>query len=128
MRRRPVFGANHYRHYDWLLTLSDNVAHFGLEHHESSDDRVDENRRCAKTQPQVGVGPVAHEFVHSWNGKYRRPAGLATDDYDKPMNGELLWVYEGLTEYLGDLLPVAQRHPDAPDDYRENLAHDRRRA
>ena len=55
---------------------------------------------------------MAHEFVHSWNGKYRRPAGLATSNYDKPMTGELLWVYEGLTEYLGDLLPVAQRHPD----------------
>ena len=64
---------------------------------------------------------MAHEFVHSWNGKYRRPAGLATGNYDKPMTGELLWVYEGLTEYLGDLLPVRSGILSA-DDYRENLA------
>ena len=64
---------------------------------------------------------MAHEFVHSWNGKYRRPAGLATNNYDKPMTGELLWVYEGLTEYLGDLLPVRSGILTA-DDYRENLA------
>ena len=116
-----LFGANHYRHYDWLLTLSDGVAHFGLEHHESSDDRTaepvlreDDSRKWVSTL-------MAHEFVHSWNGKYRRPAGLATGNYDKPMTGELLWVYEGLTEYLGNLLPVRAGILSA-DDYRENLA------
>ena len=67
------------------------------------------------------AGLLAHEFVHSWNGKYRRPAGLATTNYDKPMTGELLWVYEGLTEYLGDLLPVRSGILTA-EDYRENLA------
>jgi predicted metalloprotease with PDZ domain len=66
-------------------------------------------------------GLMAHEFVHSWNGKYRRPAGLATGNYDKPMTGELLWVYEGLTEYLGDLLPVRAGILSG-EDYRENLA------
>ena len=116
-----LFGANHYRHYDWLFTLSDGVAHFGLEHHESSDDRVAENRLHEDPSRKWVSTLLAHEFVHSWNGKYRRPAGLATGNYDKPMTGELLWVYEGLTEYLGDLLPV-RAGILAAEDYRENLA------
>ena len=100
-----LFGANHYRHYDWLLTVSDQVAHFGLEHHESSDDRTDANVIRDESERKWLAGLMAHEYVHSWNGKYRRPAGLATANYELPMNGELLWVYEGLTEYLGELLP-----------------------
>ncbi|MDP9361631.1 MAG: PDZ domain-containing protein [Acidobacteriota bacterium] len=116
-----LFGANHYRHYDWLFTLSDAVAHFGLEHHESSDDRVVENRLREDPSRKWVSTLLAHEFVHSWNGKYRRPAGLATGNYEKPMTGELLWVYEGLTQYLGDLLPVRSGILSA-DDYRENLA------
>jgi len=116
-----LFGANHYRHYDWLLTLSDGVAHFGLEHHESSDDRTGEPVLREDTSRKWVSTLMAHEFVHSWNGKYRRPAGLATGNYDKPMTGELLWVYEGLTEYLGDLLPVRSGILSA-EDYRENLA------
>jgi predicted metalloprotease with PDZ domain len=116
-----LFGANHYRHYDWLLTLSDAVAHFGLEHHESSDDRIAENRLHEDPSRKWVSTLMAHEFVHSWNGKFRRPAGLATGNYDKPMTGELLWVYEGLTEYLGDLLPVRAGILSA-EDYRENLA------
>ncbi|MEA2164504.1 MAG: hypothetical protein QOK37_2631 [Thermoanaerobaculia bacterium] len=116
-----LFGANHYRHYDWLFTLSDAVAHFGLEHHESSDDRVAENRLLEEPSRKWVSTLMAHEFVHSWNGKYRRPEGLATGNYDKPMTGELLWVYEGLTTYLGDLLPVRSGILSA-DDYRENLA------
>ena len=116
-----LFGANHYRHYDWLFTLSDAVAHFGLEHHESSDDRVAENRLLEDPSRKWVSTLMAHEFVHSWNGKYRRPAGLATGNYDTPMTGELLWVYEGLTEYLGNLLPVRSGIL-TPEDYRENLA------
>ncbi len=95
-----MFGARHYNDYHFLLTLSDHVAHFGLEHHQSNDSRVNEN---SLTQ-QNSIGVVAHEYVHSWNGKYRRPAGLATPDFQQPMAGELLWVYEGLTQYLGYLL------------------------
>ena len=100
-----LFGANHYRHYDWLFTLSSQVEHFGLEHHESSDDRTDENVITDEEGRKWVSTLLAHEFVHSWNGKYRRPAGLATASYEKPMMGELLWVYEGLTNYLGELLP-----------------------
>jgi len=95
-----MFGARHYNNYHFLLTLSDHVAHFGLEHHQSNDSRVPEN---SLTQ-QNSIGVVAHEYVHSWNGKYRRPAGLATPDFQEPMVGELLWVYEGLTQYLGYVL------------------------
>jgi predicted metalloprotease with PDZ domain len=95
-----MFGARHYDRYHFLLTLSDRVAHFGLEHHQSNDSRLNEN---ALTRPN-SIGVVAHEYVHSWNGKFRRPAGLATPDFQQPMVGELLWVYEGLTQYLGYVL------------------------
>src|SRR5207248_1075777 len=123
LEANALFGAHHYEHYHFLLTLSDAVAHFGLEHHESSDDRVAENRLLEDPSRKWVSTLMAHEFVHSWNGKYRRPAGLATGNYDKPMTGELLWVYEGLTTYLGDLLPVRSGILSA-DDYRENLAEE----
>jgi predicted metalloprotease with PDZ domain len=102
---RAIYGAEHFRHYDWLVTLSDSVEHFGLEHHESSDDRTVENELDEEQRRRDLAGLLAHEYSHSWNGKYRRPAGLATPNYDGPMKGELLWVYEGLTQYLGKLLP-----------------------
>jgi|HubBroStandDraft_6_1064221.scaffolds.fasta_scaffold22678_3 predicted metalloprotease with PDZ domain len=99
-----LFGVHHYRGYHFLLTLSDDVAHFGLEHHESSDDRTSERSLIDDAQRIEFAGLLPHEYVHSWNGKYRRPAGLATPDYQVPMKDDLLWVYEGLTEYLGSVL------------------------
>jgi predicted metalloprotease with PDZ domain len=99
-----LFHARHYREYHFLLTLSDHVAHFGLEHHQSSDDRVDERTIIDDDQRWLAAGLLPHEMTHSWNGKYRRPQGLATPDYQKPMEGDLLWVYEGLTQYLGEIL------------------------
>ncbi|HEY3824133.1 MAG TPA: hypothetical protein VGL82_06220 [Bryobacteraceae bacterium] len=99
-----LFGAYHYRDYHFLLTLSDHVAHFGLEHHESSDDRTDEDSLVDDDLRKITADLLSHEFVHSWNGKFRRPAGLATPNYNEPMKGDLLWVYEGLTEYLGEIL------------------------
>jgi predicted metalloprotease with PDZ domain len=99
-----LFGAQHYRRYQFLLALSDQVAHFGLEHHESSDNRQRERVFLEEPLRVVGAGLLPHEFVHSWNGKYRRPAGLATPDFQQPMHTELLWVYEGLTTYLGNVL------------------------
>ena len=99
-----LFGTRHYRGYHFLVTLSDDVAHFGLEHHESSDDRAAE-RSLIDDSERIGfAGLLPHEYVHSWNGKFRRPAGLATPDYQQPMKDDLLWVYEGLTEYLGEVL------------------------
>jgi predicted metalloprotease with PDZ domain len=99
-----LFGARHYRSYTFLLTLSDHVAHFGLEHHESSDDRLDEDYLTDDNLRTRSAFLLCHEMVHSWNGKYRRPAGLATPDFQQPMRGDLLWVYEGLTDYLGVVL------------------------
>ncbi len=116
-----LFGARHYLHYDFLLTLSDDVAHFGLEHHQSSDDRVGEGSLVDPVLLKATAGLLPHEMVHSWNGKYRRPAGLATGNYDAPMKGQLLWIYEGLTEYLGSIL-TTRSGLWTPEDYRENLA------
>ena len=101
---QALFGAHHYREYHFLLTLSDHVASFGLEHHESSDNRLPERSLLDPELIESGAGLLPHEFVHSWNAKYRRPAGLATPDYQVPMVDDLLWVYEGLTSYLGTVL------------------------
>jgi len=99
-----LFGIRHYRDYHFLLSLSDNVAHFGLEHHESSDDRSDERSLTDDAARVYFADLLPHEFVHSWNGKFRRPADLLSPDYHQPMKDDLLWVYEGLTEYLGEVL------------------------
>ncbi len=116
-----LYGARHYRHYEFLLSLSDHVAHFGLEHHESSDDRVGERYAVDEPEATLAAGLFPHEFTHSWNGKYRRPVGLATSDYQQPMKGDLLWVYEGLTTYLGNIL-TARSELWTPEQYREELA------
>jgi predicted metalloprotease with PDZ domain len=101
-----LFGARHYRNYSFLFTLSDHVAHFGLEHHESSDNRLPERTLIDDDLRKLGAGLLPHEMVHSWNGKYRRPADLTTPDFHQPMKSDLLWVYEGLTTYLGEVLTV----------------------
>jgi predicted metalloprotease with PDZ domain len=101
---QKLFGAHHYRDYHFLYTLSDHVAHFGLEHHESDDSRVDERALVDDTSRKLSASLLPHEYVHSWNGKYRRPADLATPHYQEPMQDDLLWVYEGLTNYLGFVL------------------------
>jgi predicted metalloprotease with PDZ domain len=99
-----LFGAHHYRRYDFLLALSEFLPWGGLEHHESSDNRVPERTLIDDAVRPVRAGLLPHEMVHSWNGKHRRPAGLVTADFQQPMRTELLWVYEGLTTYLGELL------------------------
>ena len=101
---QKLFGAHHYRDYHFLYTLSDHVAHFGLEHHESDDSRVGENGLIDETARKLSATLLPHEYVHSWNGKFRRPYDLATPDYEQPMQDDLLWVYEGLTNYLGFVL------------------------
>ncbi|HEV2176914.1 MAG TPA: M61 family peptidase [Terriglobia bacterium] len=116
-----LFGARHYRDYHFLLTLSDHVAHFGLEHHESDDSRTNERTLIGPMGKRRVGGLLSHEFVHSWNGKFRRPADLSSPYYEAPMKTDLLWVYEGLTEYLGDLL-AARSGLWTPKQYEENLA------
>jgi len=118
---QKLFGAYHYPHYHFLYSLSDHVAHFGLEHHASDDSRVDERGIVDPLKRKLFAGLLPHEFVHSWNGKFRRPADLATPDYQKPMQTDLLWVYEGLTSYLGDLLS-ARSAIRTPEEARDNLA------
>jgi len=116
-----LFGAHHYRDYHFLLSLSDHVAHFGLEHHESDDSRVDERGLVDDGERKMEASLLPHEYVHSWNGKYRRPADLATSDYQQPMQDDLLWVYEGLTNYLGTVL-TARSGLLTPEQERDDLA------
>jgi len=116
-----LFGARHYRDYHFLLTLSDHVAHFGLEHHESNDSRLPERVLISPGSGMALGGLLSHEFVHSWNGKFRRPADLTVAYYQAPMEDELLWGYEGLTDYLGPLL-AARSGLWTADQYHEYLA------
>jgi predicted metalloprotease with PDZ domain len=116
-----MFQARHYRQYHFLLTLSDQVGGHGLEHHESNDSVASERMLLDPNLHMIFADLVPHEFVHSWNGKYRRPAGLATPNYQEPMVADLLWVYEGLTQYLGTVL-AARSGLWSPEQYREALA------
>jgi predicted metalloprotease with PDZ domain len=116
-----LYKSRHYGAYHFLVTLSNEVAHFGLEHHQSSDDRVTATTFTDDREFVLAGLLLPHEFTHSWNGKYRRPAGLATSNYQKPMEGDLLWVYEGLTEYLGDVL-AARCGIWTPEQYKQRLS------
>jgi predicted metalloprotease with PDZ domain len=116
-----LFGARHYRSYKFLVTFSDHGGSEGLEHHESSEDGVGEKALSDELELIDFADLMGHEYAHSWNGKYRRPAGLTTPDFEQPMKGELLWVYEGLTEYLGRVLPARSGLWTA-DDFHEAMA------
>ena len=116
-----LFGARHYRDYHFLFTLSDHVAHFGLEHHESNDSRLPERVLIGPGAGMALGGLLAHEFVHSWNGKFRRPADLTEPYYEEPMETDLLWGYEGLTDFLGPML-AARSGLWTQDQYHEYLA------
>ncbi len=105
LEAQALFGARHYRSYRFLMTLSDQLRHNAVEHHECSDNRLPERFFLDDQYRKLWTAWVLpHEYVHSWNGKYRRPEGLATPDFQQPMRTRLLWVYEGLTEYLGFVL------------------------
>ena len=116
-----LFGARHYRDYHFLFTLSDHVAHFGLEHHESNDSRLPERVLIGPGAGMALGGLLAHEFVHSWNGKFRRPADLTVPYYEEPMETDLLWGYEGLTDFLGPML-AARSGLWTADEYHEYMA------
>jgi predicted metalloprotease with PDZ domain len=99
-----LFGARHFDHYDFLLSISDKLATAGIEHARSSDNGV---RTGYFTSWSTGIGRhdlLPHEYVHSWNGKYRRPADLWTPNFNVPMRNSLLWLYEGQTQYYGVVL------------------------
>jgi len=99
-----LYGAHHYDHYDFLMSISEELHGQGLEHHRSSEDGVDLGY-FTEWNKNVDVRDLLpHEFTHSWNGKFRRPADLWTPDYQVPMQDSLLWVYEGQTQYWGQVL------------------------
>jgi predicted metalloprotease with PDZ domain len=99
-----LFGAQHYDHYDFLLALSDRQGGIGLEHHRSSENGVPGDYFTEWTNNPTRRQLLPHEYTHSWNGKYRRPADLWTPDYRTPMQDSLLWVYEGQTQFWGVML------------------------
>lgn len=117
-----LFGARHYASYRFLVEEHAD-ANDGLEHHQSSDNQVPELGMISDSFAAEGGYLLAHEFIHSWNGKYRRPAGLVTANYQEPMKGELLWVYEGLTSYLGEVL-ATRSGLDTLESFQDRLADD----
>jgi predicted metalloprotease with PDZ domain len=98
------FGAPHYDHYEFLLAISEHFGGIGLEHHRSSENQRPVGYFTDWEKTGAGRDLLSHEYSHSWNGKFRRPAGLATQDFNVPMRNSLLWVYEGLTNYTGYVL------------------------
>jgi predicted metalloprotease with PDZ domain len=116
-----LYQSRHYDTYHFLLSLSDEIRDEGLEHHQSSDNGIEKTGVSDAKLAMLNADLLPHEFTHSWNGKYRRPAGLATPDYSTPMKGDLLWVYEGMTEYWGDVL-AARSGLWTADAYRGALA------
>jgi predicted metalloprotease with PDZ domain len=116
-----LYSSHHYNVYHFLLTLSDGAGEDGLEHGQSSDNGVDE-KGYADDAHQLAMGDLLpHEFTHSWNGKYRRPVGLYQPDFATAQQGALLWVYEGMTQYLGHVL-AARSGIITPAQYRDMLA------
>ncbi len=101
---QKLYASHHYNHYDFLFLLSDTVGGVGLEHHQSSEDGTWSNYFTDWAAGIPGRDLLAHEYTHSWNGKFRRPADLWTPNFNVPMQNDLLWVYEGLTQYFGFVL------------------------
>jgi predicted metalloprotease with PDZ domain len=99
-----LFGSHHYAHYDFLYSLSDQVEQNGLEHHQSSEDGANPEAFTEWNKYASSRDLLSHEYTHSWNGKFRRPADLWTPNYNIPMQDSLLWVYEGQTQYWGEVL------------------------
>ena len=115
-----LYASHHYDHYDFLLLLSDKVGGIGLEHHQSSEDGARPNYFTDRT-PGAGSDLLGHEYTHSWNGKFRRPADLWTPNFNVPMRDDLLWVYEGMTQYWGIVL-TARSGLRSPQDTRDVFA------
>ncbi|HET7359468.1 MAG TPA: peptidase M61 [Rhodanobacteraceae bacterium] len=127
-----LFGSHHYDHYDFLFSLSDQLAGNGLEHHQSSEDGMGVDYFTAWDGNAPNRDLLAHEYTHSWNGKFRRPADLWTPNFNVPMGDSLLWVYEGQTQYWGFVL-TTRAGMWTPQQFRDALAmvaanYDRNRA
>ncbi|HEY6448865.1 MAG TPA: peptidase M61 [Acidobacteriaceae bacterium] len=124
IQAQKLFASHHYDHYDFLFFLSDVVGGQGLEHHQSSEDGTRANYFTDWQAQTRGVDLLAHEYTHSWNGKFRRPADLWTPNFNVPMRDDLLWVYEGLTQYWGYVLTArsGMRSPEATRDLMAGIA------
>lgn len=116
-----LYGSHHYGVYHFLLTLSDVAGGQGLEHGQSSDNGVGEKDYSDAAHQALSATLLPHEFTHSWNGKYRRPVGLYQPDFATAQQGALLWVYEGMTQYWGNVL-AARSGLITPAQYRDELA------
>jgi len=99
-----LYGSHHYDHYDFLVALSDKIGGIGLEHHRSSENRVVPKYFTEWDKSFVGRDLLSHEYTHSWNGKFRRAADLWTPNLNVPMRDSMMWVYEGQTQYWGNVL------------------------
>jgi predicted metalloprotease with PDZ domain len=122
VQAEKLFGAHHYDHYDFLLTLSDHTGHFGLEHHQSSDDRLPADMLTDDKSYTLMASLMPHEYVHSWCGKFRRPARLWAPDFNTTEEDDLLWVYEGLTDYWSGVLTARSGLWTAAQ-YRDSMAN-----
>jgi predicted metalloprotease with PDZ domain len=116
-----LYASHHYNVYHFLLTLSDVAGGEGLEHGQSSDNGVGEKGFADDAHQLAEADLLSHEFTHSWNGKYRRPVGLYQPDFATMQQGALLWVYEGMTQYLGNVL-AARSGLKSQAQYRDMLA------
>ena len=116
-----LYASHHYNVYHFLLTLSDVAGGEGLEHGQSSDNGVGEKGFADDGHQLPEADLLSHEFTHSWNGKYRRPVGLYQPDFATMQQGALLWVYEGMTQYLGNVL-AARSNLKSQSQYRDLLA------
>lgn len=116
-----LYASHHYNHYDFLLLLSDKVGGIGLEHHQSSEDGGRPNYFTDWSAGILGRDLLGHEYTHSWNGKFRRPADLWTPNFNVPMRDDLLWVYEGMTQYWGMVL-TTRSGMRTPEETRDILA------
>src|ERR1700756_2227894 len=121
IQAQKLFNSRHYDHYDFLLSLSDSVGGKGLEHHQSSEDGTRANYFTDWAAGVPGRALLPHEYIHSWNGKFRRPADLWTPNFNVPMQNDLLWVYEGLTNYYGNVL-TARSGMRTPEQARDVFA------
>ncbi|OON61136.1 peptidase M61 [Massilia sp. KIM] len=99
-----LFGSHHYKHYDFLFAISDEFGGIGREHHQSSENGVKLGYFTEWSKNEGGRELLPHEFVHSWNGKFRRPAGQDVPNFNTPLQNSLLWVYEGQTQFWGAVL------------------------
>jgi predicted metalloprotease with PDZ domain len=116
-----IYGARHWTHYHFLLTVSDVMPGNGVEHTSSSDDGAGADALTDDKALLGTSGLLSHEFNHSWDGKYRRPADLATTNFQVPEGTDLLWIYEGMTQFYGDVVPTRSGFW-TPERFRESIA------